>query len=67
MRWRAAVGTSVYVDTELGEDGMATETAKYLVNSYFSRGNKLATASNKLMAVQNFHHMAGITIPMQHH
>lgn len=61
------LGKGVYRDPADGDEAVATELAKFIAYMYFSRGNKLATALNRLSAVQYFHRLVGIELLLKHH
>ena len=55
-----------YLVMELGGEAVAGEVTKCMAHLYFSRGNKLSTAEEKLVAVHHYHRRVGIELPMKH-
>ena len=61
------MGKPLFLDLAEGEEEIAMELGRFLAYLYFARGNKLSTAIGRLSAVQYFHRLAGIDLPLRHH
>ena len=64
---QAGVGKPLYLDPSVGSDSLAHELASFVAYLYFSRGNKLQTVVGRLSAIQYFHKLEGIELPLTHY